>query len=394
MLEPVAYSRDELSPAIDPQANNFMLLLIPGPVTTHPSVRAAAAQDYAPWDLDFRKLVVAIRERVLAIAGGRPGEHAVLPLQGCGHFAMEAAFRSFMAPGGTILVPLTGEYADRLVRLATEAGRRVVTLAVPPTERVDPGAVTAALAADTDISHLAIVYSETATGIVHDAIALAEAAGSVGRRVLIDAVSAFGAMPLEISRLPMVDSVTFTSNKCLEGLPGLALTVARVDRLESNIGRAASWSLDLGDVYAHGERVGRGSHRFTPAAQAIAAFSVALDRFDAEGGQPARLARYMANMRVIHDGVRSLGLHPCLPLGMQGPIVVNVRAPADSAWSLQAFVDQLKRRGILINNFHSTAEPSFRIGCIGAITPNDMHTAIRAMDDAMTELNLQHRRVA
>lgn len=235
-----------------------MLLLTPGPVTTHSSVRAAAAQDYAPWDLDFRKLVVAIRGRVLAIAGGKPGEHVVLPLPGCGHFAMEAAVRSFMAPGETILVPLTGEYADWLVRLATEAGRRVVTLAM----------------------------------------------------------------------------------------------------------------------------------------HAIVAFAVALDCFDAEGGQPARLARYSANMRVIYDGVRSLGLHPCLPFELQGPIVVNVRAPADPAWNLQAFVDQLKRRGILMSNYHSTMEPSFRIGRIGTITPNDMHAAIRAMDDAMIELDLQHRRAA
>ncbi len=371
-----------------------MLLLTPGPVTTHPAVRAAAAQDYAPWDLDFRDLLTALRRRVLTIAGGRPGEHAVLPLQGCGHFAMEAAFRTFVAPGDKVLVPLTGHYADRLVRLATEAGRRVETLAVSPTERVEPEAVEAALAADPAISHLAIVYSETATGIVHDAPALAEAAGRAGRRVLVDAVSAFGAMPMDIGRLPMVDSATFTSNKCFEGLPGMALTVARVDSLEAGAGRAASWSLDLADIYAHGERFGHGSHRFTPAAQAIAAFAVALDRFDAEGGQPARLARYTANMRVIYDGVRSLGLEPCLPLDVQGPIVVNVKAPADPAWDLQAFVDHLKRRGILISNFYNTAEPSFRVGCIGAITPDDMHAAMRAISEALTEMGLQSRRAA
>lgn len=371
-----------------------MLLLIPGPVTTHPSVRAAAAQDYAPWDLDFRDLLAMVRERVLAIAGGQPGQHAVLPLQGCGHFAMEAAFRTFVAPGGTILVPLTGHYADRLVKLAIECGRRVVTLPVPPTERTDPAAVAAALAANPDISHLAIVYSETATGIVHDAISLAEAADRAGRRVLIDAVSAFGAMPLDMSRLPMVDSATFTSNKCIEGLPGVALTVARVDSLKAGAGRAGSWSLDLADVYAHGERVGRGTHRFTPAAQSIAAFAVALDRFDAEGGQPARLERYTANMRVIYDGALSLGLQPCLPPAMQGPIVVNVIAPSDPAWNLQAFVDNLKRRGILISNFYNTAEPSFRIGCIGAITPDDMRSAVRAIDEAMTELGLHSRRAA
>ncbi len=371
-----------------------MLLLIPGPVTTHPSVRAAAAQDYAPWDLSFREMLTQIRERVLAIAGGRPGEHAALPLQGCGHFAMEAVIRTFVAPSGTILVPLTGQYADRLIRLATEAGRQVVTLPVSPTERVDPGAVQAALAADPSISHLAIVYSETATGIVHDAPALAEAAGREGRRVLIDAVSAFGAMPLDIGRLPMVDSVSFTSNKCLDGLPGMALTVARVDRLDAATGRAASWSLDLADVYHHGEQWGLGSHRFTPTAQAVAAFAIALDRFEAEGGQPARLARYTANMRVIYDGVLTLGLQPCLPRTMQGPIVVNVAAPADPAWNLQTFVDQLKARGVLISNFYNTPEPSLRLGCIGAITPDDVHDALRAFAEAMRALGLRNRRAA
>lgn len=371
-----------------------MLLLTPGPVTTHPSVRAAAALDYAPWDLEFRELLARVRRRVLAIAGGRPGEHAALPLPGCGHFAMEAAIRTFVAPGGTILVPLTGQYAERLVRLATEAGRRVVTLPVPPTERVGPAVVQAALAADPAISHLAVVYSETSTGIVHDAPALAEAAGREGRRVLIDAVSAFGAMPLDIGRLPMVDSLSFTSNKCIEGLPGMALTVAPVDRLRAGAGRAGSWSLDLADVHENGERWGPGTSRFTPAAQAVAAFAVALDRFDAEGGQPARLARYVANMRTLYDGVLGLGLQPCLPLSVQGPVVVNVAAPADPAWNLQGFVDQLKARGVLISNFHNTAEPSFRVGCIGAITPDDMRGAVRAMGDAMAVLGLRARRAA
>ena len=33
-----------------------MLLLIPGPVTTRPEVRAALGHDFAPWDNDFRPL--------------------------------------------------------------------------------------------------------------------------------------------------------------------------------------------------------------------------------------------------------------------------------------------------------------------------------------------------
>jgi len=192
----------------------------------------------------------------------------------------------------------------------------------------------------------------------------------------------------------MVDSVTFTSNKCIEGLPGMALTVARVDSLEAGAGRAGSWSLDLADIYALGQRIGPGSHRFTPAAQSVAAFAVALDRFDAEGGQPARLARYTMNMRVIYEGIEALGLQPCLPLDRQGPVVVNVMAPDDPAWDLQAFIDHLKGRGILISNFYNTAEPSFRIGCIGAITPDDMRGAVQSIGEAMADLGLQTRQAA
>ena len=107
-----------------------MKLLIPGPVTTSPEVKAAMAQDFAPWDNDFRAMYAEIRARVLRIAGGSAETHTTLALQGCGHFAAEAAIRTFLPPGGKILVPLVGAYAERMARLATEAGRQVVTLQV------------------------------------------------------------------------------------------------------------------------------------------------------------------------------------------------------------------------------------------------------------------------
>ena len=367
-----------------------MLLLIPGPVTTHDSVRAAAARDYAPWDNDFRTLVARLRERVLGLAGGKPGEHTALILQGCGHFAMEAACRTFLPPGGRVLLPKTGQYADRLERLATEIGRVVVRLAVPDGQRVDPASLDSMLAQDPTISHVALVYSETATGIIHDVPALAAVAGKHGRRVIVDAVSAFGALPFDIATLPMVDALVFTTNKCIEGLPGASFTVGRIDRLKASAGNAHSWSFDLSDIYAHYEKV-PGSHRFTPAAGTVAAFDVALDLFDAEGGQPARLRRYTENMLTLYSGLEQVGLSPSLPASAQGPIVLNVDAPADPRWDLQRFVDGLKQKGFLISNFYNTAQPSFRLGCIGAITPDDMRRAVAAIDATLDNMGIVER---
>ena len=208
--------------------------------------------------------------------------------------------------------------------------------------------------ADPDITHVGLVYSETGSGVIHDPAAIGAVVRAAGRRLIVDAVSAFGALPLDLSAQPEIDAVVFTSNKCLEGMPGMAFAVARIDRLEACAGNAGSWSFDLADIHAHTLRNGPGSFRFTPPAQVLNACNVALDFFEAEGGQPARLARYTANMRTLYDGVRGLGLTPYLPREHQGPIIVNVHAPADPAWDLQRFVDALKRRGVLISNFYNT----------------------------------------
>jgi 2-aminoethylphosphonate-pyruvate transaminase len=370
-----------------------MLLLIPGPVTTRPEVRQALARDIAPWDNDFRPLVARLRERLRDLAGGAEGVHACLPLQGCGHFITEAALRSFLPPGGRILIPATGAYADRMIRLAREAGRDPVPLPMATTDTTDPQAVAAALRADPTLTHVGVVYSETGSGIIHDVPAIGAAVRAAGRRMIVDAVSAFGALPLDLSAQPEIDAVVFSANKCLEALPGIAFAVARIDRLLACAGQAGSWSFDLAAIYDHALRSGWGSFRFTPPAQLLAALDLALDYHDAEG-RAARLARYTSNMRVLYEGVLDLGLTPWLSAERQGPIIVNVRAPADGAWNLQAFVDALKARGFLISNFYNTPSPTFRVGCIGAITPADMGNAVDAMHHALREIGVTVREAA
>ena len=253
-------------------------------------------------------------------------------------------------------------------------------------DRIDPQAVAQALEQDPTISHVALVYSETSSGICHDAPAIARVAQALGRRVIIDAVSAFGALPLDLSDLPAVDAVALTANKCLEGLPGAAFVVARREP-----GRRAGPRRQL--------VAGPGRHlsakpaaqcraALHPPAPTLAAFAVALARYHEEGRE-ARLARYTANMRALYQGVGEIGLTPWLPPALQGPIVVNVLAPDTPAWDLQAFVDALKRRGYVLSNFKNTEQPSFRVGCIGAFSADQMRQAVQAMGEALSELGIR-----
>lgn len=370
-----------------------MLLLIPGPVATRSEVKAAMTQDIAPWDHDFRVTHAAVRDQVLTLAGVTRATHAALPLQGCGHFGMEAILRSLVPPDGRLLVPLTGAYAARLARLAREVGRTVIELPITQTVPLDPAIVAAALESDRAISHVALVYSETSTGVIHDPRTIGVAVRAAGRHTIIDAVSAFGALPLDLATMPEAVAALFTSNKCLEGMPGLSITVARNDALE-HARPAGSWCFDLTDIFRHTRGQGEGSFRFTPPAQVVAALRVALDLHAAEGGAPVRLARYVANADALYDGMRGIGLEPWLPREMQGPIVMNIHSPADPAWSLQGFVDGLKRHGFVISNFYDTPAPTFRVGCIGQVTPQDMRRFAAAVDSVLDELGVRHRAAA
>ena len=307
-------------------------------------MRAAAAQDYAPWDVSFGGLMEAVRHRVLPIAGVTEATHAALPLQGCGHFAIEAAIRTFVPAGGRLLIPAVGEYGDRAARLAREAGYDVATLAVPADARVDPDAFATALEADPAIGHVVLVYSETATGVIHDIPALAAIAGRLGRRVIVDAVSAFGALPLDLSALPMVDAAVFTANKCLEGLPGVAFVIAPVDRLDACKDRARSWSLDLAAIHQHAVRTGTGWSRFTPPAPGAGRVQRGAGPVRG-GGRPSGAAGALhrehagADRRVAGGWACPCACRrPCRDRSWSTP----TRRPT-RAWDLKAFVEAVKR---------------------------------------------------
>jgi 2-aminoethylphosphonate-pyruvate transaminase len=210
----------------------------------------------------------------------------------------------------------------------------------------------------------------------------------------MDSVSAFGALPFSLADHPECDAVLFTSGKCLEGLPGIGFCVARIDSVTAAAGNAGSWAFDLADVHQHALRAGWGSFRFTPPVQALAAFAAALDLYAQEGGQPARYARYAENVRTLYEGVQGLGLTPYLERQHQGPVIVTVHQPADPAFALQPFVDALKARGVLISNFHNTRVPTFRVGCIGAVTPAEMRSAVAAIGGALEELGVRRREAA
>src|SRR5262245_7678963 len=361
-------------------------LLTPGPLTTADATKRAMLHDWGSRDSAFIAMTARVRRQLVEIAGG--GDLVAVPLQGSGTFVVEAALGTFVPRAGKILILINGAYGARMVKMCEVMGRAFTTVETPEDVPPSPIAVDAALAADRGITHVAVVYCETTSGILNPVSAIADVVATRGRRLLIDAMSAFGALPLDMGKIPC-DAVMASSNKCLEGVPGIGFLVARPAALAECEGNAHSLTLDLHDQWRYMERTGQ--WRFTPPTHVLAAFDHALERFVAEGGVSGRGARYAQNCRILVDGLRELGFVTLLPDHLQAPIIVTVRTPADPRFDFEAFYLALQRRGYVIYPGKLTVADSFRVGCIGSLGEAEMRGALAAMKAVLDELGVTDR---
>src|SRR3979409_2486545 len=107
---------------------------------------------------------------------------------------------------------------------------------------------------------------------------------------------AFGALALD-ARAIKPDAVAASSNKCIEGVPGLGFVICRKTVLEKANGNATTLALDLHDQWSNLAKPSQ--YRFTPPIHVIVAFHQALAEFDAEGGVVGRGGRYAGNCKIL-----------------------------------------------------------------------------------------------
>jgi 2-aminoethylphosphonate-pyruvate transaminase len=358
-------------------------LLTPGPLTTSSSVKQAMLHDLGSRDARFIAVNAGVRERLLGVIGGQG--YVCVPVQGSGTFAVEAMLGTLVPREGRVLILVNGAYGQRMARICGIIGRDFEVMEWPEDHPVDVDAVERRLEAGPGISHVAAVHCETTSGLLNPIEAIARAAARQGRRLLIDSMSAFGALPLNAGEVPF-DAVVASSNKCLEGVPGLGFCLVKQATLEAAAGNAHSLTLDLHDQWQAMEKTKQ--WRFTPPTHAILAFAQALDEFEAEGGQPGRGARYAANCRILVEGMRALGFQTLLPDSLQAPIIVTFKMPADPAFDFQRFYDRMSEQGFVIYPGKLTVAPSFRIGCIGRLGAEEMRAAVKAVKATLEEIGI------
>ena len=371
---------------IEPPRLGEPYLLTPGPLTTSFAVKEAMLRDWGSWDDDFRAMTRDMRQRLLALLGPGSENFDCVPMQGSGSFSVEAMLASFIPRDGKALVLANGAYGMRSAQTLDYLGRDHIVLNkgdyLPPRGEE----VAQILADDPAITHVVAIHCETSSGILNPVEEISEATYAAGRKLLIDSMSAFGAIELKVADI-RYEAMVSSANKCIEGVPGFGFIIARKSELEAAKGNSHSLSLDVHAQWAHMNKTGQ--WRFTPPTHVVAAFLEALRGHEAEGGVAGRGGRYTRNRDVMVDGMRELGFETLLKDRWLSPIIVTFFCPAEENFVFDRFYELMKDKGFIIYPGKLTVVDSFRVGCIGQMDEHVMRQVVTAAKETLDEMDVE-----
>jgi 2-aminoethylphosphonate-pyruvate transaminase len=361
------------------------ILLTPGPLTTSLATKAAMLRDWGSWDSNFNAVTARVRQRLTAIVNAAE-THVCVPMQGSGTFSVEASVNTIVPRNGHVLVLINGAYGKRFARLTEMMGRRLSIVETADDVPITGSAVAAALDRDASITHVGLIHCETSSGILNPLSEITAVVVERGRGLIVDAMSSFGAIAVDARKIAF-DALVAASGKCVEGPPGMGFVFVRRSVLEKCAGNSTSLALDLYDQWAYMEKTAQ--WRYTPPTHVVVALDAALEQFEAQGGQPARLSRYTANYETLVAGMAELGFRAFLDPRIQAPIIVTFHAPADPKYAFKEFYERVRGKGFILYPGKLTQLETFRVGCIGAIGPDEMRHAVNAVRDVLREMGIR-----
>lgn len=357
-------------------------LLTPGPLTTTDTVKQVMLFDHCTWDDDYKQITQSIRAQLLELAHVSAPDYTAVLMQGSGSFGVESVLTSVIGPDEKLLIAANGAYGLRMAEICRHAGIAFTLYEQDNDKRPDPAVVADHLAQDPAITHVSMVHGETTSGILNDVAAVGKVVKAAGKIFIVDAMSTFGGVDVPVADWG-IDFLISSANKCIQGVPGFSFILAKRAELEDSQGKARSLALDLYDQWKTMEVDGK--WRFTSPTHVVLAFAQALKELKAEGGVPARYARYDENQRLLAENLSAMGFRPYLDSKVQGPIITTFHYPEGAKFTFRQMYDYIKERGYVLYPGKVMEAETFRVGNIGEIYSGDILKLSAILADFLKE---------
>ena len=340
--------------------------LTAGPTMASDRVRAALGGpvlfDYDPVFLErFRTLEAKLADLLYT-------EQDVVLMQGEAVLGLEAVARGLTAPGTKWLNLVSGVYAMWFGDWLRAFGAEVVSHEVGFDEAIDPEDVRRLLAEHGDIERVALVHSETPSGIENPLSQIGPIVHEAGALMAADVVSAFGGCEVRIDDWK-VDVSVAGPQKCLAGPPGMSLITVSArgwEAMAANPSAPRGSFLSLLDWKERWIDTDRTAFLYTPSVSDINGVAAAVDEVIATGGIEASIARHTRAARAARAGVKALGLELwARDERYAANCVTAVRCP-EGVTTTGTLAHIRERYGVMLSKgYGPLADRVFRLGHMG-----------------------------
>lgn len=348
-------------------------LLTPGPTPLYPrALQAMMASDIHHRTEDFRTVYRAALKDLKEVLGTA---NDVLMFSSSGTGAMEAAVSNLFSRGDKVIVCSAGKFGERWVEMAAAFGLDATVLKAEYGDVVAPERVEAALAANPGARGVFVQASETSTGAAHDVRAMAQAVAKTDAIFVIDAITGFGTMPLDIDGWGL-DVVVGGSQKAFMIPPGLAfLTLSQKAWRFVETSNLPHYYFNLKKEKKSADA---GESSWTPSTSLILGLGAALEYIKQIGmGKLIENAQLLA--RATREAALALGLE-LFAAGSPGSSVTAIKAP--QGMDSGVIVKEFKSRfgAIIANGQGSMKGKIFRIAHLGYFDFADLFAVIAGLE--------------
>lgn len=376
------------------------LLLNPGPVVLHPSIRESLGRSMISHRSEaFSDMYERVRDGVEHIythsrSDGEPSAWAgeVIFMNATATLGMDAAVANFTDDDSRVLALINGNFGRRFAQIA-DRQCEVDEYAIPWGESFDTDAVSEQIVAG-DYDLVTAVHTETSTGMRNPIGEIGQAVSETDALFVVDGVSSIAGERIHPAEWG-IDVSVVDAQKALAASPGVCavfLSDAAIDRLSPD------QTYFYADLHRHLERAVE--QRQTPFTSAVSLFyglDAAVERIT-DTGVDAWLAAHERRSSAWEAvaGAMGLELFPS-PTGASdyANTVTAINLPDGVRDDPDPFFSSLREQNVFVGGGHGhLAGEIFRLGTMGNLTHADMSAGIEAIATAFAAAGFEVDREA
>ncbi|MBA4719280.1 MAG: alanine--glyoxylate aminotransferase family protein [Nitrosopumilus sp.] len=356
------------------------LSMLPGPTNVPNRVmRAMLAPIINHRSDDFVELYTDVVKKTQKVFDT---QNDIVALSASGTGAVEAGVINLVKKGDKIIIPVNGEFSNRLSQLIEGQGANVVKLETPPGQNATFDQIKEAFDNNKDVKAFYVIHNETSTGtMVNYLDKISDLTSRNDAFYVVDSVSLLGGVELPVDKWN-IDVCLTGAQKALAAPPGISpISVSAKAKKYMIENPPSTMYFNLARYFQYYEE---SKHTpFTPALPLLYAYREALTIMLEEGLQNV-YKRHKICSDALYSGLSAIGLTPYVTKEEDRSISIvalNYLDGLEDKIFRSTLADKFKV--LVAGGFGNLKGKVFRVGCMGEVSPYHVMRTISAISSTL-----------